>query len=1120
MKNITLYLFLSLCFLSCKEGPRTIVDLSGDGWMLWQDENALWQEEEIFMTPVDIATLTPVPPTKGWEVLTSKEALSVRVPGSAEEYLQTVSGVEGDIKGVTWWTREMNIPSFDGEKRIILKFDAIRSRAEIFINRQLAGYNIVDNTPFEVDITGLVKTGEKAQLSVRITDAGGNFDWRDGAYVKWNGRNLPPGHGFGGVTGKVKMEICSPVYTSDIYMQNTSDVTVANAIITINNTLEESTERDVFLSVSEWKNPSKVIFEKELKSVKIDKGENSLKVAISASEAKLWDVENPNLYVCRVLLKNQADVEDESLKRFGFRWFEASGIGEDAIFKLNGKRIVLRSAISWGFWPINGIYPTDELAERQIRVAKELGLNMLTFHRFIGSTNILNYADELGLLFYEEPGGFRLMPGDDFLNANLNEKMMRMVKRDRSHPSLVIYNLMNESGDAIPEKLSLELQTMRDIHSLDPSRHVLRTSAWAKADYIDDQAKIHIRPNDTTIYWNGWYDYHRAGGPAVWNEDLYKNPDNYYNNTTNAKEIVFFGEEGALSAPPRLEKNKIDLDKAPYKGWDGREYLRWYDEFDKFITDKGLRDTYPSVDALNVAMGAVSFEHQGRKIESARMNNYTDAYVVNGWESQLIENYSGIVDCFRYPKSDPSIIARYNAPLYIAVKTRNQVAATGGSIITDFYIINEKNVKGEYQLEVTMNDVSGAKTFTTTKAVNVSGGNIYGELLLKGIEIEIPAIGGLCTINATLKDKNGKTITNGFDNVLAVNLASNNLEGNGAVWEDGTTVADFLKDKTKSPVLSYDDNTGKLDWVVVTRPPRKEHLTMVPQEALRSASGEKGIDAIYYMDMDFKEEVHREVEKVVNLSAIEGATPNPYVRTISGYGIIWRGTIVPPVTGEYTLKPQSNQRSLIELVVNGKTIYTEEQRKDPVGDGKIYLQAQKPATIEIRFKHPRSNARCRLDWAVPNENMPDPQKLMERVKNDGTKLIILENADEWSGFIAANSDAEISDKFFVGTNWLGGVMFNKAHPIFNELPVDGALNWPYQALVHTGVERMGFVMDGEELLVGAYHSYPMALGTAMGIVKTGKGSVVFSTLDIYGNIINRSAAGLVAEKIICNMIDF
>ena len=98
-------------------------------------------------------------------------------------------------------------------------------------------------------------------------------------------------------------------------------------------------------------------------------------------------------------------------------------------------------------------------------------------------------------------------------------------------------------------------------------------------------------------------------------------------------------------------------------------------------------------------------------------------------------------------------------------------------------------------------------------------------------------------------------------------------------------------------------------------------------------------------------------------------------------------------------------------------------------------------------------------------------------------------------------------------------MFNKPHAVFNELPAGNALNWPYQALIHTGVERMGFEMEGEELLVGAYHSYPMNIGTAMGIVPVGKGSVLFSTLDIYGNIVTESAAGLVAKKLVFNMID-
>ena len=94
-------------------------------------------------------------------------------------------------------------------------------------------------------------------------------------------------------------------------------------------------------------------------------------------------------------------------------------------------------------------FPSEELATKgKFRIAKELGLNMLNFHRFIGNTDVMNYADELGLLYFEEPGGFRLDVRQPFMNAVLHEKVIRMVKRDRSHPCLVIYNMMNESGNA------------------------------------------------------------------------------------------------------------------------------------------------------------------------------------------------------------------------------------------------------------------------------------------------------------------------------------------------------------------------------------------------------------------------------------------------------------------------------------------------------------------------------------------------------------------------------------------------------------------------------------------------------------------------------------------------
>lgn len=1115
--RLVIYVFCVLFSLNCWGKTRQIVNLSGEGWKLWRDSQVQWQKEKLCFTYDEALSLPIAYPTKGWSVLASSDAMAVNVPGTVEEYLQKVSGPEGDIVGVTWWSRFIHIPHFSNEEKVFLCFSSIRSRAEIFINQELVGYQIVENTPFKVDITSFVRGGETVQLSVRITDAGGNHDWRDYKAISWGDELLPPGHGFGGITGDVSLEICSNVYIADIYMQNTPQITKVNAILTINNTKKESFRGCLRISISEWKNPKKVVYTLDGNESVFHSGENVLTIPISIPEAKLWNIDTPNLYICSVDLLSREKAIDQDSKRFGFRWFDVSGIGKDAMFRLNGKRIMLRSAISWSYWPVNGIFPTDELAKRQVVVAKSLGLNMLNFHRFIGHPKVLDYADELGLLLFEEPGGFRLDVEKPLLNKILNEKVMRMVHRDRSHPSLIIYNMMNEGGEADSVKLAMEIQAIRKVHELDPSRCVLRISGWAK-DYVRDVSKIHMRPYQDSVYWNGWCDYHRAGGPAVWNEDLYKNPDNYYNNTKNKREIVFLGEEGALSAPSRLEKDKEDLADYKYLGWDASEYLNWYDAFNDFLDEKKLRNVFPTVDSFTLAMGSVSFEHQGRKIESARMNNWTDAYVINGWESELIENYSGIVDCFRYPKSDVSIIARRNAPVYIAVKTRKQIAQVGDSIIVDFYLINEKNLNGMYRLDVTLNSNSGILLSKQYFDVNVVGGDTYGQLLVRDVKLKMPEVGGMYCIKAKLYRDNEK-MAFGFDNILAVDLASNNLAGIGAVWEDGTSLQNFLKDKTQEPVKTYEDDLKRLDWVMIARPPQKEQLSMIPMEAFYTSDGQMGLETLYYEDMDFQKEVYRTRSKVINMSVLEGATPDPHVHMLSGYGIIWKGKIVPPVSGYYIFGLQSNDRSMVEVWVNNKKVYEITNKKEHLDYGKIYLEHGIPVNLEVKFKHPWSNARCRLDWAVPNDKFPDADKLLERAEKDGTKIFILQDVDKWTKVIERHSNVQFRKHFFVGNNWFGGVMFNKPHPVFKGLPAGNALNWPYQALIHTGAERMGFVMEGEDLLVGAYHTYPMELGTAMGIIPIGKGFVLFSTLDIYGNLLNDVSAGIVAKKMILNMID-
>ena len=119
---------------------------------------------------------------------------------------------------------------------------------------------------------------------------------------------------------------------------------------------------------------------------------------------------------------------------------------------------------------------------------------------------------------------------------------MRMVKRDRSRACLVIYNMQNEMREVPDSIFAFHKRDMAEAHKIDPSRTITRTSGWAPKYYADDQAKLHARPFDSTLYLNGWYDYHRAPGPHTWMQQFYHSPKDYYNNSDNSAEIVYWGE--------------------------------------------------------------------------------------------------------------------------------------------------------------------------------------------------------------------------------------------------------------------------------------------------------------------------------------------------------------------------------------------------------------------------------------------------------------------------------------------------------------------------------------------------------------------------------------------------
>ncbi len=1102
-----------LCTAQAEMTTRAVIDLGGPGWNLWLDKQAAWESDELFLPPVDLAKLPVNPPTGGWEALDTN-GLPVCVPGTVEEYLWDAEG--GDYGGVSWWWREVTLPPEAAGRQVLLRVDSVRLRAEVFVDDTLVGYDLIGNTPFEVDLTGRLAPGVPARLAFRITDPGGNFDWIDYDAHRWGKYTLPASHGFGGMTGHLRLLVLDPLYLDDLFVRNKPTPREVDVEVTVRNVTDEVVTRDVVFRIVDAADPSSVLLEEAVKGRRFSHGLHTVTATLSVPSARIWSLESPTLYVCQVSL---GDLDADS-RRFGFRWFAPDGIGEDAVFRLNGRRIVLRSAISWGFWPINGIYPTPELARRQIKAAQSLGLNMLNHHRCIGRPILFDLADEMGLLQYEEPGGYTARGGDEFCRRWAREKLLRMVKRDRSHPSLVIYNMINEEDRIAPD--DNRKQDMADAHRLDPSRAITYTSGWNKDG--DDPFKLHMRPYDERQYTQGWWDYHNAAGPGVYRDAFYVSPTEYTRHTDNKKEIVFWGEEGAIATPPRLARIAKQLEGEP-DGWDGAAYRQWHQAYVDYLESRGIRKYFGSVDDLTRSMGNIAFYYQGRMIENVRAGNVTDGYVVNGWEAEKIENHSGVVDCFRNLKGDAELLARYNSPLYVAVKLRSKVGHAPLKTVADFHLVNEVDLKGAFELHASVVDAAGNALWSKRVPVKVTGGETYGQLLLAGVDVTADCGPGRYTLKAELHQPGAEAaaapVAIGDDEVFLVDWKSLRVSPRGAVVENGTLVRDFLKDHLGVEVPAFSASLEKLDYVVLGEfdfEPRE----VVPSPALVPTEGEgQGLTAEYFKGTDFHRRVMLRTDPKVDFD-FSKTPPDPAVASTE-YSVRWQGKLKAPESGVYRFHTLSDDG--VRLWIDGKRIIDNWTTHGPTYDTSepVTLEAGTAYDIRLEFYQAQEGAVIRLLWTRPAmlaEAEAVLADLPRRVRDEGTTAIVVRNAEPAARMLAQRGLVKFDGVMRHGKWWLGGNFFVREHPLFEGLPVNQALNWEYQDFVEYQADRFGLLLEGEEAIVGSVSDHQLRVSTAVAVVPEGKGRWVLSTLDITRTLNDPPGPADVVRKVFCNYLTF
>lgn len=883
MKSGIFFVFAITLLFGVALPPASAEDISTSGWKLWPDQQAAWKEDTLyFPSEVDLSKMPVNPPTGGWEVLTPQQGIDVTLPTTVEEHFWGKFGTRpyakneaqkgpqtsfpnGNYLGVSWWWKQIQVPAFQPGQRVIVSIRGARLRSEVYCNGKLCGYTIMTELPFTADLTDAVKPGQPAQLAIRITNPGGHLDWIDfgSSRFSWGKYHFPPSHGFGGLDRDIQLDVRDDISVTDLAAINKPDLHQVHLVAEVTSKTQKYDGPVHFQITREgktvWTGEGRVsLAPGETKTVEVD---------ATVPTAEPWDLAHPHLYQAQATLAGLPASGREV--NFGFRFFTSEGIGTKARLTLNGKRIVLRSAISWGFWGRNGLWPDREMAQREVDAAKVLGLNCLQFHRNIGRPEVLDLQDSQGLLRYEEPGAGKfvigtrcavgpfgpdgeLLPppkdeGNDCLNAKKDyvepekvdtsghgpdgdpvvfwekyeqEKILAMVKRDRSHPSLIMYSIQNESSNMDLNNPRI-YRILRLMHAIDPSRVITFYSGGDPKinQVLMEPYSDEIRYGSKTLPYAGWRDTHTCGGPCNYLDYLYKNPHDFFQRQQDQshKIIGAWGEMLGAATPDDYDKLVHSFDATHPTGYERDDMTKilagYHDYLDKF----GFRQAFPTDSALFQSIGYRMYYFWKRIMEQSRVDDCNDSLVISGWESTTIDNHSGMVDNHRFLKGDPKILAEACAPEMLVIQPRHMIVAKGGKDLVDIFLVNETGRTGPQTLKFTARNPDGSVASTTEKSVTATGGDTFGQLLAEAIEVPAAAE-GMLDLEATLTPSTpGATVLTRKDQIEVVDVTGPSLVPSIAVVEPGQEVTKTLTEVFHAqPVkLSEVAPTTRLDAIVL-----------------------------------------------------------------------------------------------------------------------------------------------------------------------------------------------------------------------------------------------------------------------------------------------------------------
>jgi beta-galactosidase len=371
--------------------------------------------------------------------------------GATEDPNQFTTSMNGSKPGgIAWYRKHFHIPAEDEGRRILIYFDGVFRDSRVFLNDFYVGGNLSGYTSFYFDVSDFINYGGENVLAVRVDATQHEGWWYEG----------------GGIYRHVWLEKTDPLHIAPwgSFVSALVDLPRKRARLHIEiSMLNQKSEVARCQLISQVIDPSG-------QEVAMDEAHVFIKANASAVEKqdiqiqnpRLWSLDEPYLYEVKTTVMLDGQKVDEVTTTTGIRTIRFDA---NKGFLLNNQPVKFKGVCCHQDHAGVGIAVPDRIQEYRIKKLKEMGCNAYRTSHHPPGPELLDACDRLGMLVMDE---------NRHLSSSSEElaQLESLVRRDRNHPSVVLWSLGNEEVVIHWTPPSARItRTLQDrIHQLDPTR--------------------------------------------------------------------------------------------------------------------------------------------------------------------------------------------------------------------------------------------------------------------------------------------------------------------------------------------------------------------------------------------------------------------------------------------------------------------------------------------------------------------------------------------------------------------------------------------------------------------------------------------------------------------------